>query len=449
MLLQSFIVHLERRFPVDLKGKRVLVAVSGGVDSMVLAHLLRSAGIDIGLAHFNYQLRGADSEADAALVQETASHWELPFFSKTFPLKQYLAERGGSLQLEARNLRYEWLEQIRQEKGFDYIATAHHLEDALETMLQHFMRGAGLKGLTGIPPVNGLIIRPLLFAAREDIERYARDSHLVWREDASNATDDYDRNRIRHQVLPVLKDLNANWRETVLQNFQQLSETAEVFDWAIAHLRQQGFTSLGNGVYRIDPAVCPQPGMWPTLLFEWLRPFGFGSTQVADICRTEHQSGALWYSAGWELLKDRTQFFLRKKENDPSEAVYYLGQEQKELCVPGGSFSRMEASPNLAKDRRTACLDAGSLNWPLVVRKWRAGDWFCPLGMQGKRQKLQDFFTHQKMTRFEKEQVWILQSGADICWVAGHRLDERFKVSEGTTQIVCLEWKPARVDKPH
>jgi len=415
------------------KEEKVLLAVSGGVDSVVLCYLFFQAKFNFGIAHCNFQLRGEASDADEQFVKKLAEKFRVPFFATTFQTKEFAETHQISIQMAARDLRYEWLENIRQDIDFQCIATAHHLNDSIETFFYNFARGTGIRGLQGIPIKNGRIIRPLLFATKKEILDFAIAHDIAYREDASNAEEHYTRNKIRQQVIPFFKILNPDFEQTAAQNLQHLREAAFLYDFAIIELRRQIVTETGNGLQIDLLKLADYPFAAPALLYEWLKSYHFNADQIAQILTAE--VGAIFYTKTHELLKNRDLLILRKNNDSIAAEAFTIPAGIKKWVsnVAVLTFEYKTGQPDAFRnDPFVVYLDAETIHFPLTLRRWQAGDVFYPLGLLGKRQKLQDFFSNNKLSRFDKQRVWILESNGSICWIVGHRLDERFKITEYT-----------------
>jgi tRNA(Ile)-lysidine synthase len=410
---------------------------------MVMWDLFLKAGFKLGIAHVNYELRGEESDADQQLVRDYARKNKLPFFTTNYPTERLAGEQKKSIQELARELRYQWLESIRKENGFNYIATAHHLNDSLETILFNWARGTGLKGLMGIPVCNGFIIRPLLGLTRAELEAYADEEQIPYRLDHSNTQTKYDRNKIRLEVMPVLKSINPNLEATVSENLEYLEDVYALYYWSVFNILKKAWSgdeessSLNFQTLELFPAP-------KTILFEWLAPSGFHSRQVAQIWDSrERQPGAIFYSATHELLVDRETFILQpRKEKNKWPQTYTLEKDVAFLQVNEARLL-IEYNTNLPKtfseDPYTAYMDADVLQFPLTLRHWQMGDQFCPLGMNGQTKKLQDFFTDQKLPRTEKDKVWVVEDARGrICWLIGWRLDDRFKITPQTQRLIKM-----------
>ncbi len=424
-------------------GERVLLAVSGGIDSVTLSDLAQQAGWEVAIAHCNFQLRGPASDGDEDFVRDLAEEWDLPLFVEFFDTRLVAESRGISIQMAARELRYEWLEQLRRREGFDRIATAHHLDDSIETILLNFAKGTGLRGLHGIPEQRGAIIRPLLFATKHDILRYVVERGLSYREDASNKSENYERNKIRHRIVPVLHELNPAFEQTAAANLDRFRQSEYLFDYALDHIKQEVWTEE-EGRITIDlEGLLHHYRAAPTLLYEWLRPYHFHPAQVDQILQsTTRQPGALFFSSTHQLLVDRETLMIEARILDTEEKQYHIAEGIETVYLPDGKLTLQfeEGQPvAFSPNPNQALLDANLLDFPLRLRHWHAGDYFYPLGMQGKRQKLQDFFTNNKIPRLDKNRIWILEtSHGDICWIVGHRVDERFKITSQTDRYLRL-----------
>ncbi|MDX1939793.1 MAG: tRNA lysidine(34) synthetase TilS [Saprospiraceae bacterium] len=435
---QSFITDNE----LFAEDEKILLAVSGGVDSVVLCHLFFQAKLNFGIAHCNFQLRGEASHEDELFVKNLAQQLKVPFFSTVFDTKEFAETQKISIQMAARDLRYEWLEQIRQQNDFQWIATAHHLNDSIETLFYNFAKGTGIRGLQGIPMKNNRIIRPLLFATKDEILAFAKAENIIFREDASNEEDKYARNKIRHHVIPILQEINPNFEQTAAKNLKYLREAEYLYQFSLDQIRQQVVIETDHELKINTTKLIDYQFIISTLLYEWLKPFGFNSDQIAQIL--EAATGAIFYSPTHRLTVDRTLFILQKQALDtsPEQFVIPSGSKKFESNVGTLTLEYKTGQPNaFTDDPFVVYLDAEKLTYPLMLRHWQAGDFFYPLGLGGSRQKLQDFFTHQKLSRFEKERVWILASGDDICWIIGLRMDERFKITPETKYYYIIRFK--------
>lgn len=454
-LLEGFFKFLKtHQLPLEDQN-RCLLAVSGGLDSMVMAHLFYRAGLSFAIAHCNFQLRGPESDEDEVFVEQVALDFEVPFFVKRFETKDYARKKGVSIQMAARELRYDWFEKIRIEQNFSGIATAHHLNDSVETALLNFARGAGLPGLSGIAAVSGNLIRPLLFASRSDILEYSRTHGITWREDSSNLSDDYARNFVRRHIIPRLEELNPNFPITAARNMERLREADNNLTFLLNnYLFEPDQTHQKLEIQKLTQLPAPQQA-----LRTWLKPYGFDAEQARQLAENLDHVGLTIHSIkGHKLLIDREYLLLltETEESKTNEAqaklhpVFQVHEDDLMLNLEDGTRLFFLRMPPLAPfdsilespaDPCAVLLDVEKLKFPLHLRHWTPGDVFQPLGMGGKRQKLQDFFTNHKLSRFEKDAVWLLFNGDDqLIWVLGLRQDERFKTDSKTTKTLKINW---------
>ncbi|HLN96120.1 MAG TPA: tRNA lysidine(34) synthetase TilS [Flavobacterium sp.] len=434
-MFAAFRQHLQRHFPF-LEGKRLLLAVSGGVDSMVMATVCKESGLDLGIAHCNFSLRGTESEADAAFVRTFAKDRQLPFYLQRFDTKAFASDYGLSTQVAARQLRYDWFAELAAREGYDYILTAHHADDNLETFLIHLTRGTGLDGLTGIPAQNGNIIRPMLPFSREDIEAFAREHNVNWREDASNAADVYLRNTIRHNLVPVFKSLNPSLLSSFADTLAHLTQAQSLVDDAARIVYRKVVTDEGDRkiIALTELKLLPNADAY---LYQWLKPLGF--TAWSDIYRLiDAPSGKYVLAPGFRLLKDRDVLIVTPSPSAApevaiSENITTLDNPVKLLFTPVDSVGE--------RANTTIFVDRSRLRWPLTLRRWTEGDVLYPLGMEG-RKKVSKYFKDEKFSLVDKEETRLLLSGNDLVWIVGHRQDARFAADETTRDILKISYLP-------
>lgn len=441
-MLKEFNTYIKKE-KLFSKTDTILLTVSGGIDSIVMCELFHQAGLKFGIAHCNFQLRGDESDTDELFVEELAEKYNVQFHSVAFDTSAYAKKNKLSIQLAARKLRYEWFEEIRTQFDYKYIATAHHQDDSIETFFINLIRGTGISGLHGILPKQNYIIRPLLFSGKEQIELFAKKNKLKHREDSSNASDKYVRNKIRHQLIPVLKELNPNISQTIAEDIQRLSDTEKVYKKEITNKRSKIIKEDKNGLQISIKELKKLKPIEP-YLFEFLYPLGFNSATIDEIIESLNgQSGKQFFSPTHRLIKDRDFLIVEngkwKMGNGKSHSIKKSQKSliAEELKLNFKSVSKT-ANYKLQTTNEATNIDFDKLQFPLEIRKWEKGDTFYPLGMKGKK-KLSDFFIDKKISIAEKENTWLLTSANKIVWVIGLRLDDRFKVTDKTTKIYFVE----------
>ena len=430
-MLSNFQAYFAKNFPY-LQGKKLLLAVSGGIDSMVMADLFLKNKADFAIAHCNFQLRANESNGDEIFLKNHSEANQIPFFSIKFDTKAFAKDFRLSTQMAARELRYKWFDELLQKEPYDYVLTAHHADDNLETFLINLSRGTGIEGLTGIPKQTDQIVRPLLDFSRAEIERYASENQLQWREDSSNASDKYLRNKIRHSIVPVLKEINpellSSFQKTqhYLQQTQTMAEDASVL--VFQQVAQKADDEIHFNIQKLQ-----QLPNYKSYLYQWLRGYGF--TAWNDIYElTQSQTGKQIFSPQFRLLKNRHFLILSPLTETTASQNFFIARDQKEVNFPINlSISAVNAISNAANN--TIFVDAEKLVFPLELRKWNEGDVFVPFGMNGRSKKVSKFFKDEKISVIEKEKTWLLCSADQIIWIAGIRADERFKVTNTTKQI--------------
>jgi tRNA(Ile)-lysidine synthase len=427
---------------------RILLAVSGGKDSVLMAQLFKLSEFEFGIAHCNFNLRADESQRDEAFVKMLAGALEVPFHVTHFKTKDFAEKQKVSTQMAARTLRYEWFEQLRQQEGYDYIALAQHQDDAIETVLLNLTRGTGIAGLHGILPKKDKLIRPLLFLSAADIASVIKDNKIDYVEDSSNLSTYYSRNKIRLNVIPQLKEINPNLEETFSHNIRRFAETEMVLRQTVDKLRQEILKEKQGRFYLSIEAV---KALIPKqlLLFELLRPFDFTEPVVAELLESlDKQSGTVFLSNSHRIVIDRTSLIINKLTDQALSNL--LIHADNGLIRFGESQILISSSDdlNFKKNRDIAYVDANKLVYPLVLRKWQDGDRFMPLGM-GKFKKLSDFFIDEKIPVSEKKQVPILINGnGEVIWIVGWRQDNRYKLTESTRRATVFELKQVHITIP-
>ncbi|WP_375438091.1 tRNA lysidine(34) synthetase TilS [uncultured Hymenobacter sp.] len=433
--------YIKEHHLFSLTDDPLLVAVSGGQDSVVLADVLHRLGVQFAVAHCHFGLRGEEANADEQFVRKLAKKYDVPYFAEFFQTKAFAEQEGISTQMAARALRYEWFERLRQTQGLAYIATAHHQRDTAETMLLNLTHGTGLAGLHGIPPKNGYLVRPLLGIGKPELFEYLVENHLIWREDASNDSPVYQRNRLRQEVLPVLREINPNLDQTLQFTAERVGGAEEIVRRYVQDTAAQAQRTEEEVTY-LNIAMLQRTAATTLVLHELLRPLGFSFPVVKDIIASfPAEPGRRFESPTHRLVKDREQLVVTRKTL--TKFGTHQIQAGQEVLKIDGLHLRLELSEatglEIPRGKAVAALDADLLKFPLVVRPWQEGDWFMPIGMKGKK-KLSDFLIDQKVPLNLKDNVFVLVSGdGKIAWVVGFRPDERFKVAENTERVLLIK----------
>jgi len=436
--------HISKNFPF-LANKKILIAISGGIDSTVLTHLFYKLNYSISLAHCNFSLRGKESNKDEQFVKNLGVKLEIPTFTIKYDTESYALENGLSTQMAARELRYNWFEKISKENDIDYILTAHHKDDVIETFFINLTRGTGIDGLIGIPEINGNVVRPFLPFNRNDILVYATKNKIEWREDQTNTSIKYVRNKIRHKIVPVLKELNPGLLDTFQNTIENLKGTQQIVTDQIDTISKK-VISEQNGNLHFNITILKSLSNPKVYLFHLLNEYGF--TEWDDINDLlDAQSGKKVFSKTHRLLKDRDFLMLSEIEEGDNnsfeinntttyiENPIKLSIEKIDISFDNKNDQNKILNELLFDDDSTISIDYNKLKFPLKIRKWQKGDFFFPIGLNGKK-KLSKYFKDEKMSLLEKENTWILTSGTNIVWVIGKRLDGRYKVSNSTSTIL-------------
>ena len=424
------------------KTDALLLGISGGIDSIVMFHLFRLSGLRFGIAHCNFSLRSDESDKDEEFVRNLADNYNIPYYTKRFNTHAFALNEGISIQMAARDLRYEWFEEIRIKENYDYIAIAHNSDDQVETFFINLARGTGIKGLTGIKNKSDKIVRPLLFVGRDEITDFAKRNNFLYREDSSNSSTKYSRNKVRHEVIPVLEKLNPNFRKVMIENIHRLKETEQIFNQTIQEKYRQCITEKSNSLLfdinelkKLDPIE--------TYLHEFTKKYGFSSSQIKDIVSVLDSSPCKqFFSATHRIIKDR-DYLIMDEISAQTGKLFYINENDLRVEYPIELLIEREDKEegfSIQKDSKIGQFDLDKLVFPLTIRKWQKGDYFMPLGMNNLK-KLSDFFIDQKLSISEKENTWILESENKIVWIIGFRPDERFKITETTTKLLKIQVK--------
>ena len=432
-LIQKFTDHIDKSLPF-LKTGTSIVALSGGVDSVVLAYLCKMMGLNIVFAHCNFKLRGEESDKDAQFVEALGLKLNVETFMQSFDTNTYAKTNKCSIQVAARELRYQWFQDLSQQLKLDYILTAHHADDNLETFLINLSRGTGLEGLIGIPEVNGNIVRPLLCFSRDEILSYAQDSKIGWREDASNASVKYLRNKLRHEVIPILKGVNPQLLQNFDKTISHLKESQAIINTAVNNVSDNVIMQKGENLY-LDIEKIQALNQPKAYLYELLKDFGF--TEWNDVTNLlDATSGKFVVSEHWRLIKDRKELILTAKASQPFKTRWF-SENETNITLPIGTLCIEKVNQIGAANSNCIYVDADALKFPLKIRVKQEGDAFFPLGMQGQK-KLSKYFKDEKFSLVEKEKTLLLCSEEAIVWVIGKRADQRFRVQPNSKNILKI-----------
>jgi tRNA(Ile)-lysidine synthase len=439
--MQEFFIKYIEGKALFKREERILLAVSGGIDSMVMCDLFSKADFQFGIAHCNFQLRGKESDEDERFVREVALKINAAFFVKQFNTAQYAAENKISIQMAARKLRYQWFNELLEQNNFTYLSTAHHKDDVIETFFINLVRGTGIAGLSGITEKRNNIIRPLLFTDKAKIIEYAKEKHLAYREDSSNLCDKYMRNKIRHHIIPLFKELNPNAFNNSITSIGHLKDVGSILLEKIETIKPK-VLSRKDGQIKLSIKELKKLRPLSICLFELLKEFGFNSQIIKEIeSHLKAESGKKFYSAQYKLVKDRDFLIIVKQQFDGLANEALIDERTPEIITPihlkfkvfkkDGFFIPLTST--------IASLDMNKLKFPLLLRKWKQGDRFQPFGMKGQK-LLSDFFVDQKLSLIDKENIWVLCSDNEIAWIVGYRISDKFKITDNCREIFNIEF---------
>ncbi len=458
-LLQSFVEYIKNE-NLFQKRDRLLLAVSGGIDSVVLCELCNQAGFGFEIAHCNFQLRGEESERDEVFVQSLGDLYSAKVFIKKFETQKYAAEKKVSIQVAARELRYEWFDKLtslprekRQQATSDfpetlyityrtsYILTAHHANDNIETLLMNFFKGTGIKGLYAILPKQGKIIRPLLFAKKKDIISFAKENNLSFVEDSSNLSDKYTRNYFRNQLIPSIQKVFPEVEDNLLHNVERFKDTEMLYQQAIQFHKKKLLEYKHNEIH-IPLLKLLKAVPLRTILYEIIKEYGFTAHQTDEVLHLlKSGSGKYVSSSTHKIIKDR-KWIIISSHNTKEASNILIDADNKKIVFENGQLelTKIEKTDTLlSTENSIAMLDANNIIYPLLLRKWKQGDYFYPLGMK-KKKKLSRFFIDQKLSLTDKEKIWVIESNNRIVWIVGRRIDDRFKITPATKKIIAIKF---------
>ena len=436
-MFKEFQKHIHNNLTFLTKSK-LLIAISGGLDSVVLTYLCSDLKLDLVLAHCNFNLRDDESDADETFVLNLAKSLDLKVFTRSFDTKAYAESQKLSIQMAARELRYNWFKALSVELECDYTLTAHHADDNLETFLINLTRGTGLEGLTGIPEINNTIVRPLLPFSREALVNYAKEKQLKWREDSSNASTKYLRNKLRHEVIPSLKEVNPQLMQNFNKTLNNLSDTTDIVEESVDAVSKRAISEIDGNKISYHTKAFKNLNNPKAYLYEVFKEYGF--TEWDDVFNLLNaQTGKQLFSKTHRLLKDRDALILTENSSE-HKTTTLITSDAKKTAINKGCL--LIETPQIVSDLSTneIYIDKELLKFPLIVRSWQEGDYFYPLGMQGKK-KLSKYFKDEKLSLIDKQSVQLLCSKNDIVWVIGKRADNRFKVSNTTKKILKITFQ--------
>ncbi len=438
-MLEKFLVYIaDNRLLTDKH--KVLLAVSGGIDSIVMMHLFHEAKFKPNIAHCNFNLRATESDDDELFVLEMAKKLNMRHHTASFETTDYAGKNNLSVQMAARELRYNWFNELAKKFNYDCIAIAHNRDDLVETLLINLSRGTGIKGLTGIKPKQNKIIRPLLFASRSKIEEYAKLRKIKYREDSSNDNIKYQRNLIRHKIIPLFEKLNPSFKETIVRESEILYSTYKVYKQDLEKINKE-ITIQYTPDHVLSIGKILSLKLTPEILYDLLDEYGFSYSTVQNIFNSlKEESGKLFYSRNYVLLKDRKTLVIEALQKTIHDESFELKRDITNIDFPIHlRFSENTKDENfkLSTGKKSIALDFDLLSYPLKLRRWQKGDYFYPLGMKNKK-KLSDFFMDRKINRLDKEKLWLLTSETDIVWIVGHQIDDRYKVTSKTMHLLLI-----------
>ena len=441
-LLTQFNTYIKKQRLFDKKD-RLLIAVSGGVDSVVLCELCHQSGYEFIIAHYNFKLRGAESDADEALVKSLGVKYGVEVKTISFETERYAQENKVNIQIAARELRYQWFNQLVDELSINHILTAHHANDNAETVLMNFLKGTGINGLKGISAkdggIGGKVVRPLLFAKKESLLEFAIANNLVWREDQSNETSKYTRNYFRNEILPSIEKVIPSIQDNLLENITRFNEADEIYKIGLSNLMKKLITKKDDDFFMPVLKLQKMPAL-STVLYEVLSNYNFTSQQIPEVVKLiSSESGKYMVSPTHRLIKNR-QWMILSPLKSQSSSVILIEKEDEEILFSNGvvKIKNTEDASKINTDKCFALLDASGIKFPLLLRKWKQGDYFYPLGME-KKKKLSRFFIDNKLSLTEKENSWIIESDKKIIWVVGQRIDNRFKITSKTKSLISFQ----------
>lgn len=421
--------YIQQNIPL-VENDKVLVGLSGGADSVALLSILKELGYCCFAAHCHFALRGEESDRDRNFAKQISAKLGVPFIEVKFDTLKYAADKKISVEMACRELRYEWFEAQRTALGCRYLAVAHHRDDSVETVLINLIRGTGISGLTGIAPLNGTVIRPILGLSREEVENYISQCNLNYVTDSTNKETIYVRNKIRNRILPLMKEINPSVYEAIEATSVHLSETELIYREAL-NKKIESIVEVRDEVAYIKIEKLTEQTAVRTILYEILKPYGFITSQLNDIIASfNEESGKRFFSLTHRIIKDRNRLIVAPLGKEDNYLIHYPANEMLRV-----EYMAVEDLPPFTRDKSCAYFDADKLPENLILRHWRMGDRFLPFGMKG-TQKLSDYFTTHKFSLLQKEQIWLLVAGDEILWLVGERQSDKYRITPTTQRVV-------------
>lgn len=421
---------------------KILVGVSGGSDSMVLLEILRQLNYSCFVAHMNFSLRGKESDDDEAFVRDFARQIPFPFYTKKVDTLEHAKSKGISMEMAARELRYDFFDQLLEQHKIDVIAVGHHKNDVAETMLINLTRGTGVRGLSGIQAKMGKVIRPLLDISNEAILKYSKENKIPYRVDQSNTDTRIKRNNFRHNIIPKFEQINPSFIQTMADTAHRMQQVQKLIDNVVSGFTSEHVINNRGNKYILLDGLLNHPSR-SVFLFEILNPFGYNTSQLDEINNAlEKTPGKTWYTNTHRLILSATHLILQERDEEPEIEALVIQANCRKVDSPLALTISAPLALNdctLNFSNTNVFFDAEKIHFPLTLRKWRQGDWFIPFGMKGTK-KLSDFFIDNKLSLVEKEEVYVLVSGEDIIWILGYRTDERYKITKETKSVIQIEW---------
>lgn len=440
-IIETIQFNLKHRCKVKPESK-ILIGLSGGADSVTLLNILLSLGYQCQAAHCNFHLRADESDRDEAMVRQICISKGIPLHVAHFDTKKEAGEAGISIEMAARRLRYNWFRTLMQENHLKYTAIGHHADDSAETFFLNLTRGTGVKGLSGIRYRNEAIIRPMLDISRDEIEAYCLENHITYVNDSTNAEEHYLRNKIRHSVIPVFKEINPSFLQTMMGNMQRMEEMANLLADAVDSFKQEAVAVENNNIL-ISNKILQQSKHKKLVLFEMLNQYGFSASVIDNIidCLEEEKTGRQFFSTSHRLILDRYNIILLPRDKEEEKKTIYVQRGIEKIERPTHmTICEYEKADvfEIKRSQQIALLDADLIQFPLALRRWQEGDIFKPLGLNGFK-KLSDYFIDKKYSLHQKENMWLLLSGDDIVWLVGERIDDRYKITNRTRKILEIQ----------